>query len=255
MSGGRLPPWGHEDRPWPISVGDLDAWDFFNQHETMEVQQFIDRMNRRDPPGVAALIGQAFHAAVEDALLGIARGDIRDATFASFQGTTRDGHTVEFTTQPGPRSAKDEIDVEIPSYTVVEQDVDLTFRCPAGWIYLRGVIDGLAGLVTIDVKTTRKISLEKYQDSWQWRAYLASLGPRYTTFRYEVFQVNYNVDKATEQIEAGKVPFVRIVDHKPLTCHRYPAMMNDIKQQVASLADFLGAIRWEPPPKRQMATF
>ena len=186
-------PWGSRERPWPISVGDLDSWEFFRasagQPWEMSDESFQNRLARREPVGPPAIIGKAFHSAIENAMIAM-RTSQAAHDFSTLEGTTEEGITVSFATTD-PRGRRAPVDVTLPAYTVVEQDVELIFETPQGWIQLRGVIDGLRGHDILDLKTTKKFTATKFTDSWQWRAYLAAMGEQYKTFEYHVFTLSY----------------------------------------------------------------
>ena len=41
----------------------------------------------------------------------------------------------------------------------------------------------------------------------------------------------------------------------PMRCHRYPGMMQDLRDVANDLVSYFTIQGWEPPPKRQMAIF
>ncbi|MCY3985495.1 MAG: hypothetical protein OXF23_00400, partial [Candidatus Dadabacteria bacterium] len=106
----------------------------------------------------------------------------------------------------------------------------------------------------LDLKTTKKINADKYQDSFQWRAYLAAMGELYTAFEYHVFQLKYGKDQV-KAIENGQDTQIAVIDYLPLKCYRYPDMMKDLQGVAAELVSYLKSIEWVPPVKREMAIF
>ena len=147
-----------------------------------------------------------------------------------------------------------ELEVDLASYSVVEQDLELIFDTPSGWVHLRGVKDGLRGTVIRDLKTTKKFSAERYGDAWQWRTYLTMAGPKYRRFDYLVFVVSYG-KKQEEALASGRETDVTVREFHQFSCWRYPEMERDLRGVCAELASYLEQIRWEPPPKRQMGIF
>lgn len=86
-----------------------------------------------------------------------------------------------------------------------------------------GRLDVVSGAIGIDYKTTtREPDLERYADSWQWRAYL-TLMPRLKAFRYDVFRLHRTL------------PVVR--DHQHLMLYRYPGMEEEVREIVSHYAD------------------
>ena len=254
-------PWGSRERPWPISVGDLDNWTYFQgpglnpMHESVESMTDADfrrRLDRVDPVGPGAIIGRCFHAALEAAMLEV-RVSGAPLTLDTFTGES-EGDRVEFRTEGRVGGNDVACNALLQHYTLVEQDVELVFDTPSGWVHLRGVKDGARGPIIRDLKTTKKFEAEKYQDSWQWRAYLEMCGPEYTRFDYLVFVVSYP-KKTAEELGAGKAANVLIREFHPLSCYRYPAMRRDLQGVAGELAAYLQTIEWVPPKKRQMTIF
>ena len=172
----KQPEWGSRERPWPISAGDLDNWSYFNgpgqnpPHESVEPmtdEDFQNRLNRvEETPSAALVVGKCFHAAIEQAMIEVR--ETQNGLILNRLTGESDGYKVRFEIP--------DLDVELSSYSVVEQDLELIFDTPSGWVHLRGVKDGLRGRVLRDLKSTRKFAAEKYQDAWQWRAYLEAAG-------------------------------------------------------------------------------
>ena len=238
--------WGTRDRPWPISVGDLDAWEYYKEAENMTAAAFLARLNRDSEATMPMIIGQCFHESMERLL---------DA-----ERTSRGKGGVEFDLLLG-RSAgyqvtfTSRIPISLVGYDTVEQDVERIIETPSGWVHLRGVIDGLYGNVVRDLKTTKKIAANKYLDSWQWRAYLLAMGEQCTQFEYHVFQLYYSPEQQAMLAERKQVNDIEIVDYMMFRCDRYPEMETDLIGITAELAAYLDLIQWTPPKKRQMEIF
>ena len=253
LMGTALPPYGSRERPWPISVGDIDGWLYFQgpgqnpfYGNPMTSEDFIRRLNREDPPGVPAIIGQKFHSVIEKLMCDTRQNAPKYCRISSITEPDKDGQGIQFNFY--------DLDITLNSYSVVEQDVELVFDTPEGWVHMRGVIDGLMGTTILDLKTTKKIDADKYHDSFQWRAYLAAMGKQYTVFEYHVFQLKYGKEelKAIENREEAKIS---VVDYLPLKCYRYPDMMKDLQGVAAELVSYLKSISWCPPTKREMVIF
>ena len=252
------PEFGSLERPWPLSVGDLDAWNYYQGADGMTHETFLKRLNREEPPGAPAIIGQCFHSAIEGAMR-IQRESPDSVEVDAFYGVSGD-HKVKFQIgTPGKR----EVEINLEPYTTIEQDLDMTFETPDGWIHLRGVIDGLRGNTVLDLKTTSKRpgtvpferAMERFQDSWQWRAYLVQMGEQYRTFEYHIFPLIYDADNAAACLSRKVMPMVEIVGYSKMTCHRYPKIQSDLQGVASEIAEYLGRIGWTPPEKRKMYTF
>lgn len=250
--------WGTEERPWPIAVTDLDSWTYFQGpgmnplHESVEPMtdaDFLARLNRTETPSAAVIIGQCFHRAIERTMIAARRKPDEPIRITKNVAATHDGATVEFNFASAGQEFR------LPVYDQTEQDVELAFRTPSGWVQLRGKIDGLKGRVVQDLKTTSKsFNAHTYQDTWQWRAYLEAMGLNYRRFDFHVFGLSYG-KKETAKLATGETPVVMVRSHDALSCYRYPAMRSDLQGVCADLASYLETVGWEPPPKRQMEIF
>ena len=256
MNAGAPPCWGSKDRPWPISVGDLDSWSYYQgpgrDLAGMTDADFRKRLNREQDESAPLIIGKCFHAAIEDAMIA-ARVTGEEVILSSFIGLA-DGHGVEFVTEGRVSGNGISLNAALQQYTLVEQDLELVFDTPSGWVHLRGVKDGLRGTVIRDIKTTKSFSAEKYQDAWQWRAYLEACGPQYNRFDYLVFTVSHGKKQAAE-LAAGRMAQVLVTGFHPMSVYRYPNMMRDLQGVASELAVYLEQIEWEPPAKREMQIF
>ena len=250
--------WGDRNRPWPISVGDLDSWSYFrktlDQPFGMSDAEFLRRLNRLDTVGPPAIIGKAFHSVIEQIRREARRNPGVSYEIDDFVARS-DGYDVEFSTLD-PRTGL-RLEIDIPSYTVIEQDVEMLFDTPSGWVHLRGVVDGMVGNTIIDLKTKKvssalsDIKIGRYQDSWQWRSYLAAMGDQCRRFDYLVFACKYD----TSAFASNSVCKVQIVGYHTFSCWRYPRLEQDLQGIAAELASYLEEIGWEPPAKREMDTF
>ena len=221
-------PWGSRARPWPIPITALDAYCAMrNGQWGMTDDNLLARLDGTAPPPEAATIGSAVHAGIERAM------------------------TLHRVVDAGPLDIRHPdydidvpLDVVVPRLHVVEQDIEWMLETAHGWIRLRGVVDGIAGATLIEWKTTRRAKLEHYQDSIQWRAYLAAMGEHYQAVQYHILPLS---------IRGGRR--IQVTDHLVLTCHRYPQLTRDVRHIAGELAAWLDAMAWQPPPKRAMDIF
>jgi hypothetical protein len=89
-----------------------------------------------------------------------------------------------------------------------------------------GVADALEGVTVWEAKCTEKIDVEKYHDSFQWRALLKLYNARVA--RYVLAQGR----------DCGN-RFIVIDSVLPMTQYRYPRMEDDIKRLVNDCATFV----------------
>ena len=107
---------------------------------------------------------------------------------------------------------------------------------PEGGV-LSGRPDAVRGRQVIDYKTTKRIDLERYADSLQWRCYLMML-PWADTFRYEVFRIGrVTQTKRPERGHSGQI--VTIDGHSRLDLNRYDGLEQDVRNAVYEYAEFL----------------
>ena len=250
--------WGTKEKPWPIAVSDLDAFDQLmngipqlpDEYQPTD-ESFLRRLDRLEETSAALEIGKALHDGIEQAMYAARRGQLTEAD--KLVGRS-DECEVEFNFARKVDGQWVPLDIELAAYNIIEQDHELVMHTPSGWVQLRGRIDGLRGIVLRDLKSTKKPSAERYQDSWQWRAYLEMMGEGYSRFEYHVFQVAYG-KKAEEELAAGQRAKVGVVDYGVVTCHRYPQLRRDLQGITAQLATYLETIGWEPKNKRPMQIF
>ena len=220
----------------------------------MTDQEFLDRLSRKEKIGAPGTIGSAFHAAFEQWMNKLNDGAWR-VSLDRMTGES-DGATVEFVFT-GPDG--DGMDVTVPAYLLAERDIEIPIETRAGWVLLRGKIDGLFGMTVRDLKTTKHAfnmapKMERFQDSWQWRAYLLAMGAEYRRFEYHLFSLKYGVG-VERAVEARTPARVAVVGFHPFSCYRYDRMEADLQSVAGDVAAFARERGWAPPPKREMAIF
>lgn len=116
--------------------------------------------------------------------------------------------------------------IALPRPDLVELSVQ---REIAPGLLLTGRLDAICGTTGVDYKTTgRAIDLERYTDSWQWRAYLAMM-PRLERFRYDAFQLAARADV--------------IVDWQHVEMCRYAGVDADVQDVARRYAETIYAMR------------
>ena len=227
--------WGNWNKPWPVAVSDLDGYAWYagpGIENGMTSEEFLRRLNREEPENVAMRIGTEFHTLVENA----------QNAHVGFDAAPKSNNSkrVEFSFDG---------DFEVPAADIVEMEIVQKLKTAHGWAELRGVVDGLAGTHAYEIKTTKSIKFERYQDSWQWRAYLHMTG--LDQFHYHVFRVQYGRGEE-DKFKMGGNPRVRVAEHEQMRFYRYPSMENDLRTQCGELVAFMRAVSWQPPKKRPM---
>lgn len=186
-----------------ISVTDLDGWRYYKATEEMDVEGFLKRLRKEEPPTQNMLAGKALHKVLQHA----GAGDLTTAE--------ADGFRFKFL-----------VDCDIPLLPVRELKGEIVIQTAAGPVTLVGIIDGHDGSV-YDHKLTGRFDAERYADSYQWRAYLTMFGAR--RFVYQVFEGKEG-DDLTEWLVYGFHRF-------PL--YAYEGMRGDVEREVGELASFI----------------
>ncbi len=186
-----------------VSVTDVDGFEYFLNAETLSVEDIVRRTLRLDPPTYQMSGGKAFHALLEHAQ----DGDV-------FDEVESEGEDFEFALNatialPPVRELKAE-------YPMSVDGVDIT---------LVGKVDTFNGWRVDDHKLASKCDVERYQGSFQWRAYLLMFGAE--VFRYNVF--------TGSKLQSG-VWRVRHFDAFQFTA--YPRMQDDVYRSVARYLEF-----------------
>ena len=242
--------WGTRENPWPMSVGDLDGWEYYKNAEHMTQEMFLARLNRTEEFAVPAIVGSCFHKAVENAMNKYEPDSTERKSIEELRGNSGE-MSIGFGVQPI-------LAVDLQAYNIVEQDVEYITKTPFGWVALRGVVDGVFGHIVRDLKTTKKQFkdvIERHQDSWQWRAYLVAMGEQYRKFEYHLFRVKYQEQELGDRLAKEGKGWVVVTDYMQHDCWRYPGIADDLNSAISELTAFYRHVGWTPPPKRQMEAF
>lgn len=201
-------PFGHSVvRIYPSA---LDGFEYYTSEDRTEedLEAYVMELTRQTPPSLEMELGTRFHTGMENLALGKPWGQ-PDITW--------------------------DIDVELRQPWKTEEPLKLSryheIDPEGNTIVLSGKIDALYNNppTIVDYKTTGKsINLEKYSDSWQWRAYLL-MWPQYDHFRYDAFQLKKKRGKQEWSVS----------DHRPLELQRYDGMAEETWAMVDRFAEFL----------------
>ena len=172
----------------------LDGFQYYLDSE-LSTRDFIYRLCRLDPRSSWASAGTALHTYIE-------YGGIHSCV------PDREGELWDISTRHG-------LNIEIPRPQVSEFRMAEIIEIDGEPVILSGIADGMIGNRILEWKAVKRMGLEKFIDSWQWRCYL-SMDPRFTRVEYHVFQIRIAVE--------GLI----ICDHKKLTVQSYKSMRSDL---------------------------
>lgn len=95
-----------------------------------------------------------------------------------------------------------------------------------GGITLVGKADALHGLDVYEAKCTKRVQVDRYMESFQWRAYLYAFGVDRCTYVLAEFK-----DNGEQQVVIRNVT--------PLPLYRYPRLERDVQSLVEECAEFI----------------
>ena len=153
----------------------------------------------------------------------------------------------EFRVRTNNRGRGPELIIEIPRPQISEFRMIKQIESNGEPVVISGIVDGMIGNRIMEWKGVKRMNLEKFMDSWQWRCYL-SMDSRFSRVDYHVFKIRlYN----------GVKQYVIIDDHKKITVQRYQGMESELHGFINQYVEHLlhlekqGLILRDGPPKRQ----
>lgn len=198
-----------------LSITTIEAFRLWRDTgDWMDLRDLEANIKRETVPNEKMLRGSAFHAILEKPLAYAIQpmGDKQYRVPAQDGGPdfVFDGSGIDLVLAMWPKLPAPEVKstFEVDGITVV------------------GVADALEGVTVWEAKATDSIDVEKYVDSFQWRALLKLYNA--TVARYLLAQVKDNGAR-----------FVSVQSVLPLPFYRYPAMDSDIKRLVNDCATFI----------------
>jgi hypothetical protein len=130
----------------------------------------------------------------------------------------------------------DPININIPN-----EDTEKFIKGIIGGILINGKYDAKDHEKIHDIKTTSKIDLDSYKNSYQWKMYLVMTGLK--RFVYDIFQVRFDEKKPYEKDANGhKIlnrKLVEIVNYERLELDFYNGLDVECHQFVAEFNDYL----------------
>ncbi len=189
-----------------VSVSKLDAFKRF-EDGNMDEDEFVSYLEGRikEEKMRAINIGNAFHELVlSDKPID---GEIIEANGFAFDGDSL-------------RKVREYVDgykFEIPIQKTYSSDIEITGR-----------LDFSYGIAGGDLKTTSRIELERYMDSYQWRLYLWMSG-------LEIF--SYVIVELNDKYNTASVNRIQVIDMYP-----YIGMENDCLSLISRFLYWLGKI-------------
>lgn len=198
-----------------LSITTVEAFRLWRDTgDWMDLRDLEATIKRETVPNEKMLRGSAFHAILEKPTAYIVQpmGDKQYRVPAQDGGADFifDGASIDMVLAAWPK--------------VPAPEVKSTFELDG--ITVVGVADALEGVTVWEAKASEQIDVEKYVDSFQWRALLKLYNARVA--RYVLAQVK---DNGARLIQVQSV--------LPLPFYRYPSMDDDIKRLVSDCADFI----------------
>lgn len=202
-----------------VSVSKVESWLYYARSEYKTLDELRADLMDESPETPEMRAGHAFHQIFENNGPGLAADVI-----------TAGGFNFHFNA-----------DIEVPAEGVPEVRCEHTYYIDDEPVTLRGRVDRVLGITVTDYKMIKQFQESDYlrfQDAFQWRAYLDMMGA--TAFRYLLF------------IKQMKGEDVYINDMHTLLFHAYPGLHGDVELR---LREFLAFIKQHVPEfyERQVA--
>ena len=202
-----------------MSVTDIEGYRYYKNSEWQTFDKYLSQLLRLEPPTDAMEWGTKWHKYLQDMAMG------KDVS-----GKPEVYGEYEWQVEP-----------ELDQPDVVEMPVEKTYNVRGREILVRGRVDAVVGNTVIDYKTTKKLDVDLYMDSYQWRAYL-DMVPESNMFRYDVFVMSEPLKKKV--VVEGKTittkDLYRVIrDYHYLELSKYPELHNDVAHMIAEYDEFL----------------
>ena len=238
-----------------ISPSRLDGFDYYLNGEFKDVtlyEQLVRECNL-EPTNIAMLQGSAFHKHLE----------LNGKTPIDYRGV--EWHFKDKTSK----------NIDVPAPFLRECRLKRQVDIGGVPVIFSGILDGLSGTRAYEYKTAKSISLDKYIDSWQWRAYMF-MQREIAIVEYHIFKVKLEleVDKETKDFAddgrnvvavGDKRPTLSYSDHETFEACRYYDLDDDVTGFCQRYVDFLlncekqrlieryfneyGNMYWKPGPE------
>ena len=190
----------------------LESFRRYLAHEYVTHEDMIDTLRGELVQNEAMRFGTAVHKACEMSI----RHKVRSPVHAHFDDYTFSHFSI----------AAAIARVDLNASTEVTFTRDWSFDI--GDVQLRGTCDVVQGREVMDYKTTFNniddAKLRSYEDSYQWRAYLALTGC--DTFTYNIMQWKQDGE------------WWYIANQEYVTCHRYTGIIDDVGIMLHGLHEF-----------------
>lgn len=180
------------------------AWrdgDMFLNEADEQLPDVVVWVKRLDAPATPQMaVGTAFHKMIEKA---------------------KAGDNIEIVDSMGYTFDLRQLDAALAFPSIVENRYFRLFHATR----VSGQVDAITkdGCI-VDYKTCTQIDPEKYIRSFQWRTYLWLTG--LNRFRFDVFRIMPPTEKEPN--------VYRVVEHLPITCHRYDGMDREVELLIHS---------------------
>lgn len=189
-----------------LSVTVVEAYRLWRDNEWMSLDDLAATIKHETVANEKMLRGSAFHAVLERPVRVEAMGEAYyEAQGYRFSANGMDGVLA---LMPQDRVPETKAEVLIDGITLV------------------GKADAIHGVVGYEAKCSERVDVEKYFDSFQWRAYIRM---------FNLASVVYILAQARET--GGG--FVVVDSVIPMALYRYPNLNDDVRRLMLECADFI----------------
>ena len=195
-------------RVYPSS---LDGFQYYLD-SNLSTKAFIMRECRLDKKNIWANAGTAMHKFIEDG---------GKHQFVHLQ----DGQSFKM------GFTRNNVDVEIPRAQISEFRMAEKITACGEPAIISGRVDGMIGNRLLEYKCVKRMNLERFIDSWQWRCYLA-MDDRFSRVDYHVFKIRFFKVSSTETN-------ICVDQHRRITMQRYRKMKKELYDFISEYVEHL----------------
>ena len=195
-------------RVYPSS---LDGFQYYLD-SNLSTKAFIMRECRLDKKNIWANAGTAMHKFIE-----------YGGVYAFAEAGDGRKFQVGFT--------RNDVDIEIPRAQISEFMMAEKITACGEPAIISGRVDGMIGNRLLEYKCVKRMNLERFIDSWQWRCYLA-MDDRFSRVDYHVFKVR--IFGVTDMS-----PKLVVDEHRRITMQRYRKMKDELHDFITEYVEHL----------------
>lgn len=203
-----------------IRASSIDVWRYYRSADDMSHREFMMRIRGDMPPTESMRYGTAFHNVLEQAVQFASENNRRKLTLRK---SIRFGDGLAMVIPPS---------VEGELRTIGAQtEVTGERLYPDIGVRLTGTADALTPKRVLEYKTTGRLNLTRYLESFQWRAYLTLFARDRLT--YCVFPLRRDRDWLSGTYE--------LADYIEIDVFRYAGMEQELIVTLAEMAEYIRA--------------